>query len=84
MLAFVDEAAARGVKVQVFGLTKDNARTFWNCGFLTDVPPLDAMRATLERTCDVRLPARLTPDDCTKIAHALTQAAATATTPKAA
>jgi dTDP-4-amino-4,6-dideoxygalactose transaminase len=28
--AFADAAAARGVKVQVFGLSTDNARAFWN------------------------------------------------------
>ena len=34
--AFAKEAAARGVKVQVFGLSTDNARAFWNWQFLAD------------------------------------------------
>jgi hypothetical protein len=52
---------ARGVKVQVFGLSTDNARAFWNWQFIPgDVPDLPQTRAMLMRACDVRLPARLT------------------------
>lgn len=72
---FVTRAAENGVSVQVFGLTKNNARAFWNWNFLDDVPDMPRTRAILERTCDVRLPARLTLDECTFIADALVEAA---------
>ncbi|MGR3551284.1 DegT/DnrJ/EryC1/StrS family aminotransferase [Pseudooceanicola sp.] len=73
--AFQDAAAARGVKVQVFGLSSDNARAFWNWQFLGTLPDLPKTRAMLMRACDTRLPARLTPDQCALIAHALIAAA---------
>ncbi|MBC7164502.1 MAG: aminotransferase class I/II-fold pyridoxal phosphate-dependent enzyme [Roseovarius sp.] len=78
--AFVEEAAARGVKVQVFGLSTDNARAFWNWRFLPGgVPDLPQTRAMLMRACDVRLPARLTRAECDVIAGALVAAAAAVT-----
>ncbi len=61
--AFADESAARGVKVQVFGLSTDNARAFWNWQFLDDIPDLPQTRAMLMKACDVRLPVRLTRDE---------------------
>ncbi|MEM8729117.1 MAG: aminotransferase class I/II-fold pyridoxal phosphate-dependent enzyme [Pseudomonadota bacterium] len=61
--AFAAEAANRGVKVQVFGLSSDNARAFWNWQFLDDVPDLPQTRAMLMKACDVRLPVRLTRAD---------------------
>jgi dTDP-4-amino-4,6-dideoxygalactose transaminase len=74
--AFATAAAARGVKVQVFGLSSDNARAFWNWQFLPDAAPeLPKTRAMLIRACDVRLPARLTLKDCDAIADALINAA---------
>ena len=73
--AFQDAAAARGVKVQVFGLSSDNARAFWNWQFLGNLPDLPKTRAMLMRACDTRLPARLTPDQCALIADALIAAA---------
>jgi len=72
--AFADAAAARGIKVQVFGLSTDNARAFWNWQFLGDIPDLPQTRAMLMRACDVRLPARLTRADCDVIAGALLMA----------
>ncbi len=54
--AFGEAAAARGVKVQVFGMSSDNARAFWNWQFLGDQPDLPQTRAMLMRACDVRLP----------------------------
>ena len=50
---------AGGVKVQVFGMTADNARAFWNWQFIKDLPELPQTRAMLMRACDVRLPVRL-------------------------
>jgi dTDP-4-amino-4,6-dideoxygalactose transaminase len=62
---FADASAARGVKVQVFGQSTDNARAFWNWGFLPGpAPDLPRTRMMLMRACDVRLPARLTRDEC--------------------
>jgi len=76
---FVAEAAASGVKVQVFGQSADNARAFWNWQFLGDTPELPKTRAMLMRACDVRLPARLTLTECELIAHVLTDASQSAT-----
>jgi dTDP-4-amino-4,6-dideoxygalactose transaminase len=73
--AFADAAAARGVKVQIFGLSDDNARAFWNWQFLGDPPDLPQTRAMLMRACDARLPARLTLLELDLIAAALTGAA---------
>ncbi|WP_370267483.1 DegT/DnrJ/EryC1/StrS family aminotransferase [Nioella sp.] len=74
--AFADAAAARGVKVQVFGLSTDNARAFWNWQFIPgDQPDLPQTRAMLMRACDVRLPARLTREELDVIAEALLAAA---------
>ena len=74
--AFADAAAARGVKVQVFGLSTDNARAFWNWQFLPGgTPELPRTRAMLMRACDTRLPARLSRDQLDAIAGALVDAA---------
>ncbi|MCR9113353.1 MAG: aminotransferase class I/II-fold pyridoxal phosphate-dependent enzyme [Rhodobacteraceae bacterium] len=74
--AFAEAAAARGIKVQVFGMSTDNARAFWNWGFLPEAPgDLPRTRAMLMRACDVRLPARLTRDELDFVAEALTRAA---------
>ncbi|MDJ1007939.1 MAG: aminotransferase class I/II-fold pyridoxal phosphate-dependent enzyme [Paracoccaceae bacterium] len=72
---FVDEARDRGVAVQVFGASADNARAFWNWQFLGETPDLPKTRAMLMRACDVRLPARLSVEECTLVADALTSAA---------
>jgi len=73
--AYADAAAARGIKVQVFGASADNARAFWNWGFLGATPHLPKTRAMLMRACDVRLPARLTRAECSAIANVLILAA---------
>ena len=56
MRAFAETAAAMGVKVQVFGLSSDNARAFWNWQFLREIPELPQTRAMLERHARVCLP----------------------------
>lgn len=71
---FAEAAAARGVKVQVFGMTTDNARAFWNWQFLGDIPDLPATRAMLMRACDVRLPAHLTRAELDAVAAILSDA----------
>lgn len=73
---FAETAGANGVKVQVFGASKDNARAFWNWEFLGPQPDLPQTRAMLMRACDVRLPARLTLAECDVVAGILTDAAA--------
>ena len=74
--AFADAAAARGVKVQIFGLSTDNARAFWNWKFIPgETPDLPGTRAMLMRACDVRLPARLQKPELDYIAEALLSAA---------
>lgn len=74
-LAFQTAAAARGVSVQVFGLSENNARAFWNWQFLGETPDLPQTRAMLMRACDVRLPVRLSRAELDFIADALVAAA---------
>ncbi len=81
--AFQAAAKARGISVQVFGMSADNARAFWNWQFLGDLPELPKTRAMLMRACDCRLPARLTRPELDIIAAALIDAAAE-TKPRAA
>lgn len=76
-LGLQDAAKARGVSVQVFGLSPDNARAFWNWQFLGELPDLPKTRAMLMRACDTRLPARLTRPELDFIASAIVEAAAT-------
>jgi dTDP-4-amino-4,6-dideoxygalactose transaminase len=81
--AFVARAREGGVNVQVFGQSTDNARAFWNWGFLppesgATVEALPKTAAMLRRACDVRLPVRLTVTELDGIAEVLTEAAATA------
>lgn len=69
--AFAAASEARGVKVQVFGLSEDNARAFWNWQFLPEQFELPQTRAMLMTACDVRLPVRLTRDELDVIADIL-------------
>lgn len=71
---FIEAAAAVGVKVQVFGLSKDNARAFWNWQFIPDLPELPRTRQMLMRACDVRLPVRLNKQDLDLVAQIILQA----------
>ncbi len=50
---------ANGTPISVFGLHEDNARAFWNWGFIGNIPELPKTRAMLMKACDMRLPARL-------------------------
>ncbi|WP_299887049.1 aminotransferase class I/II-fold pyridoxal phosphate-dependent enzyme [uncultured Ruegeria sp.] len=69
--AFAAASEARGVKVQVFGLSEDNARAFWNWQFLPETFDLPQTRDMLMKACDVRLPVRLTRDELDIIADIL-------------
>lgn len=71
---FARASESLGVKVQVFGLSEDNARAFWNWQFLGDVPDLPKTRNMLMRACDVRLPVRLTQEELDIIADILLSA----------
>ncbi len=73
--AFAEASEKRGVKVQIFGLSTDNARAFWNWKFLGDIPDLPQTRAMLMRACDARLPARLRQPQLDQIVAAFTGAA---------
>ena len=72
--AFSDAAEARGVKVQIFGRSTDNARAFWNWQFLPDRPELPQTRAMLMRACDVRLPVHLSRAQLDAVADILIDA----------
>ncbi len=73
--AYQRATKARGISVQVFGLSEGNARAFWNWQFLGDVEDMPRTRAMLMRACDVRLPTRLTEPELDYIAEALVSAA---------
>ena len=74
-LDFQAAAKARGITVQVFGLSEGNARAFWNWQFLGEPPELPQTKAMLMRACDVRLPTRLTEAELDYIATAIVDAA---------
>lgn len=80
--ALVAELKARHLGAQVFGLSSDNARAFWNWQFLPpqSIPEgdLPKTRAMLVRACDVRLPARLSLAEVEAIADAVIAAARSA------
>jgi dTDP-4-amino-4,6-dideoxygalactose transaminase len=66
-----------GLNVQIFGRTKDNARAFWNWQFLPETFELPKTRKMLMSACDVRLPSRLTLDECTAISDVILSAIST-------
>jgi len=68
---FATVAERKGVKVQVFGQSQDNARAFWNWQFMPEQVELPQTRAMLMRACDVRLPVRLTQDELDAIGAVL-------------
>ncbi len=82
-LAFQSAAKARGVSVQVFGMSTDNARAFWNWHFIGDQGDLPQTRDMLMRARDTRLPVRLKRPDLDFIAAALVDAAAEVKSAKA-
>lgn len=81
-IAFQAAAKENGVSVQVFGLSTDNARAFWNWQFLGEAPALPMTREMLSKACDTRLPARLETADLDYIADALIEAATRAKSAK--
>ncbi|MEM1374109.1 MAG: aminotransferase class I/II-fold pyridoxal phosphate-dependent enzyme [Pseudomonadota bacterium] len=77
--ALVAELKARHLGAQVFGLSDDNARAFWNWEFLgpESIPggDLPRTRAMLQRACDVRLPVRLSIAEVEAVGNAVIEAA---------
>jgi dTDP-4-amino-4,6-dideoxygalactose transaminase len=73
--SFRKAARERGVAIEIFGLSEDNARAFWNWQFMAQPADLPRTRAMLMRACDVRLPPRLTRGELDFIAAALLGAA---------
>ncbi len=71
---FVGQAAKLGLKAEVFGRAKDNARAFWNWKFLRINPDQPITRAMLNRACDVRLPTRLNLQECEVVAKTILNA----------
>lgn len=69
--AFADEAESRGVSVQIFGMSQNNARAFWNWQFLETEWQLPKTRSMLSRACDIRLPVRLKREELDFIAETL-------------
>ncbi|WP_170368727.1 DegT/DnrJ/EryC1/StrS family aminotransferase [Ruegeria arenilitoris] len=82
--AFAAASEGRGVKVQVFGLSEDNARAFWNWQFLPEQVELPRTRAMLMSACDVRLPVRLTRAELDVIADIILASVGEVTAPEVA
>ena len=74
-MAFRKGAQERGVALEIFGLSEDNARAFWNWQFMAQPTELPRTRAMLMRACDLRLPPRLSRGELDFIAAALLGAA---------
>ena len=74
VIQFSDIINTMGIKLQIFGLSKDNARAYWNWDFLPEKYNLPKTREMLRNACDVRLPARLSLNDCKNIAEMILEA----------
>lgn len=75
VLDFQKTANESGVKIQVFGLSKDNARAFWNWKFIPgEEQILPQTKQMLMRACDVRLPAWLEQNQLDSIANTILDA----------
>jgi dTDP-4-amino-4,6-dideoxygalactose transaminase len=69
IIKFQNVANELGINIQVFGLSKDNARAFWNWEFISRDYDLPITRKMLMKACDVRLPVWLSTDDLDNIVH---------------
>ena len=70
--AFLDECAAHGLPVELFG-HKSNARNFINWGFAPAEEPLPKTAKMLSRACDVRLPLLWEDEDFDTMANVLVE-----------
>ena len=71
---FTNQAGVMGLNVQIFGRSDDNARAFWNWNFLSSNPDQPKTRAMLNRACDVRLPSRLSLEECDAVSQTILNA----------
>jgi len=71
---FTQNARSLGLTVQIFGRSDDNARAFWNWQFLKSNPDQPKTRAMLNRACDVRLPTRLSLQECDAVSQTILDA----------
>ncbi len=76
-MQFQRACEARGVALQIIGLSQDNARAFWNWHFIGPQGDLSPTRKVLERTCDLRLSTRLSVPEIDSLGAAIVDAAAT-------
>jgi dTDP-4-amino-4,6-dideoxygalactose transaminase len=63
-----------GIGLTVLGLDPDNARAFWNRGFLGTPALLPRTEETLKATCDLRLPATLSSEEVAAIGEVILDA----------
>lgn len=70
--AFLDECAAHGLPVELFG-HKSNARNFVNWGFAPADDPLPLTAKMLSRACDVRMPLMWDDKDFDDMADVLSE-----------
>lgn len=76
VIKFQTLANDSNVKIQVFGLSTDNARAFWNWKFIPgEMPQLPLTKNMLMRACDVRLPAWLQKEELDFIADTIINSA---------
>lgn len=68
---FLSLAHDSGVPIKSIGTEEGNARAFWNWDYLGETPELPRTRAILKRTCDLRLPELLDPNDIRVLADSL-------------
>lgn len=69
VLEFQTIAKNLGLNIQVFGLSEDNARAFWNWKFISLDYDLPVTRKMLMNACDVRLPTWLSTDELDTIVN---------------
>ena len=75
VINFIENCKQLGVNVQSFGLSKNNARAFWNWEFIPGpVQNLPRTKKILMRACDVRLPVSLTKADLDFICSSIIEA----------
>ncbi len=73
-IEFQETVNAAGIPMQIFGLSLDNARAFWNWQFM-EVPELPQTRELLMRACDLRLPLGLSRKELDFIGRTIISAA---------
>jgi len=71
MKRFLALAKSCGLPIDIFGLSEDNARCYWNWNFLNSNDELPKTRSILLTTCDMRLPLCLSMQDISDIGETL-------------